>query len=136
MRRRADAMLAHAGVIWTTLRDASGTAHSHRSSPLTLAVAHALADALRTDCGLTSVVAEAPCCRHLATVTLGGRDVVVGAGRPMLSRADALAVGTPLAIVGEAVEPWGAEVYGHTDAELRAAPRMAGTTAGVEACGG
>lgn len=124
-RTTAGRMLARRGVTWTALRDATGAASAHRSSPLALADALEVRGVLAAT-GLPGVrVLPVHTHAHLAAVVLGGRRVVMGAGSPMLSASDAETRGEPVAIVTrDGVLPYGEAVYGHTDAELMAAPVM------------
>ena len=122
-RAAAGRMLARHGVTWTALRDDAGATYAHRSSPLALADAVALRQQLATAHHLPGVrVLPVHTHAHLAAVMLGGRRVVMGSSAPMLSAADAETRGEPVAIVTrDGVLPYGAAVYGHTDAELMAA---------------
>lgn len=132
-RRAAGRVLAGFGVTWAKIRNEAGDTIAHRSCPLSLADACSARKRLADErCFHAVKVAPVHTHAHLAAVILGGRRVVMGAGSPLHTAYDAETRGTPVAVVvrGE-VTPYGEAVYGHTDAELLAAPLLARECAAV-----
>ena len=126
-RRLADRFLALYGVTWSDLRDAAGNVVTHRSSPLDVGSAQAVVTYLHRGFGLGPWTRNAHVYPSLAAVAIRDARVVFGAGSPMLSAHDAETRGTPVAVIdaGGRVTPWEGVAFGHTDAELLAAPLLA-----------